>query len=66
MYYVKLEMSLYDGTEAILGTPVTEDADKALSQLLAYRDCAESLSVAEVIKGYNLFLGTCPSSGKSC
>lgn len=64
MYYVQLKMALPDGCETCVGTSVTNDVDKAVSQLLAYRECAESLAIAETIVGYELFLGTCPSSGK--
>ena len=64
MYYVRLEMALPGGGKTCIGTSVTDDANKALSQLLAFRDCAESLAIAETIDGYDLFLGTCPSAGK--
>ena len=64
MYYVRLKMALPDGGETVIGTSVTEDVDKAVSHLLAYRECAESLSMSQTITGYELFLGTCPSSGK--
>ena len=63
MYYVRLKMALPDGGETIIGTSVTEDVDKAVSQLLAYRECAECLVVAETIVGYDLSLGTCPTVG---
>ena len=61
MYYVQLEMTHQNGSVSTVGTNSTNDLDKAVSQLLAFRDCAEMLCVAEVIVSYELKLGTVPS-----
>lgn len=61
MYYVALEMKNHDGSVTKIGTTATREIDKAVSQLTAYGEVAECLVCAEVVKSYELKLGTIPT-----
>lgn len=62
MYYVELELCLKDDSVIHLGTSRTSDLSKAVSQLEAYRSVAEMFECTELVKSYELKLGTIPSS----
>lgn len=62
MYYVELELKLPDGSVAKFGTSCTSDLNKAVSQLEAYRGCAESLVCVELVVSYELKIGNIPNS----
>lgn len=62
MYYVELEMKMPDGSLMKMGTSCTRDLDKAVSQLTAYREVAEMFACSELVKSYELKLGTIPSA----
>lgn len=62
MYYVQLDMKMPDGSLTKMGTSSTRDLDKAVSQLTSYREVAEMLVSTEIIKAYELRLGTIPNA----
>lgn len=62
MFYVELEMSMPNGSVVHIGTSAVDELDRAVSQLSAYRDVAEMLVCSEIVKSYQLKLGTIPNA----